>query len=109
MVSSSRFRAMFITKKHISRRTFLQISGATLGLPFLDCMVPALTAQNKTAAKPLPRLSFVYLPHGAIMDQWTPKKEGSNFELTPILQQLKPFRDQINVITGLAHAAADTS
>jgi Protein of unknown function (DUF1552) len=100
---------MFITKKHLSRRTFLNAAGASLGLPLLDCMVPALVAQDKTAAKPAPRLSFVYLPHGAIMDQWTPKKEGANFELTPILQPLKPFRDQINVITGLAHAAADTS
>jgi hypothetical protein len=100
---------MFITKKHLSRRTFLQAAGASLGLPMLDCMVPALVAQDKTAAKPALRLSFVYLPHGAIMDQWTPKKEGASFELTPILQPLKPFRDQINVITGLAHAAADTS
>src|SRR5215813_8283787 len=100
---------MFITKKHLARRTFLQAAGASLGLPFLDCMVPALVAQDKTAAKPAPRLSFVYLPHGAIMDQWTPKKDGTSFELTPILQPLKPFRDQINVITGLAHAAADTA
>ena len=67
---------MFITKKHLSRRTFLRAAGATLGLPFLDCMVPALTAQEKTAANAAPRLSFIYMPHGAIMDQWTPKKEG---------------------------------
>src|SRR5215831_2187356 len=100
---------MFITKKHLSRRTFLHAAGASLGLPLLDCMVPALVAQDKSAAKPSPRLSFVYLPHGAIMDQWTPKKEGANFELTPILQQLKPFRDQISIVSGLAHAAADTS
>src|SRR5262245_60860212 len=100
---------MLITKKHLSRRTFLQAAGATLGLPFLDCMVPALTAQTSTAAKPSPRLSFVYLPHGAIMDQWTPKKEGANFELTPILQPLKAFRDQMNIVTGLAHSAADTA
>jgi hypothetical protein len=100
---------MFIRKMHIPRRTFLQTAGATLGLPFLDCMLPALTAQDKTAAKPSPRLSFVYLPHGAIMDQWTPKKDGTNFELTPILQPLKAFRDQMNIITGLAHAAADTA
>jgi hypothetical protein len=72
-------------------------------------MVPALTAQSKTAANVSPRLSFVYLPHGAIMDKWTPKKEGTGFEFTPILESLKPFRDQINIISGLAHAAADTS
>jgi hypothetical protein len=72
-------------------------------------MVPALTAQSKTAANVAPRLSFVYLPHGAIMDKWTPKKEGTGFEFTTILESLKPFRDQINIISGLAHAAADTS
>ena len=100
---------MFVAKKYLSRRTFLQAAGATLGLPFLDCMVPALTAQSKTAAKVSPRLSFVYLPHGAIMDQWTPRKVGVNFELTSILQPLKPFRDQVNVISGLAHSSADTA
>ena len=100
---------MFITKQHLSRRTFLQAAGATLGLPFLDCMVPALAAQDKTAVRRAPRLSFVYLPHGAIMDQWTPKKQGTSFELTPILQPLKAFREQLNIISGLAHAAADTS
>src|SRR5438876_6576079 len=96
---------MFITKKHLSRRIFLEAGAATLGLPFLDCMVPALAAENKLS----PRLSFIYLPHGAIMDQWAPKKEGTSFELSPILQPLKLFRDQVNVVTGLAHAAADTS
>src|SRR5262245_40126480 len=100
---------MFITKKHLSRRTFLHAAGAALGLPFLDSMVPALTAQSKTAAKAAPRLSFVYLPHGAIMDQWTPKKDGTAFDLPPILQPLKAFRDQLNVVSGLAHPAADTS
>jgi len=100
---------VFITRKHLSRRTFLRGTGVTLALPFLDAMVPALTAQSKTAANQTPRLSFVYLPHGAIMDKWTPKKEGTGFEFTPILEALKPFRDQINIISGLAHAAADTS
>jgi Protein of unknown function (DUF1552) len=100
---------MFIAKKHLSRRTFLRVAGGTLGLPFLDCMVPALTAQEKTAANVAPRLSFVYMPHGAIMDQWTPKKDGTAFELTPILQPLKAFRDRMTVVSGLAHAAADTS
>jgi hypothetical protein len=100
---------MFVTKKFLSRRTFLQGTGAVLGLPFLDCMVPALTAQDKTAANMAPRLSFIYLPHGAIMDQWTPKKDGTAFDLTPILQPVKPFRDRMTIVTGLAHAAADTS
>src|SRR4029453_10300070 len=100
---------MFVTKAYLSRRTFLQTAGVTLGLPFLDCMVPALTAKDKTAAKRSPRLSFVYLPHGAIMDQWTPKKDGTNFELTPILQRLKAFREQLTIITGLDHAVAETA
>src|SRR6185369_15478000 len=100
---------MVITRRHLARRTFLRAAGVTLGLPFLDCMIPALTAQEKTAANAALRLSFVYMPHGAIMDQWTPKKEGTAFDLTPILQPLKPFRDRMTIITGLAHAAADTS
>jgi len=100
---------VFIHKKHLSRRTLLKGAGVTLALPFLDAMVPALTAQSRTAANAGPRLSFVYLPHGAIMDKWTPKKEGTGFEFTPILEALKPYRDQLNVISGLAHAAADTS
>jgi hypothetical protein len=96
---------VFITRKHLSRRTFLKAAGATLSLPYLDAMIPALTAQKKVG----PRLSFVYLPHGAIMDQWTPKTEGAGFELSPILEPLKAFRDKMSVISGLAHAAADTS
>jgi len=100
---------MFITKKHLSRRTFLHAAGATLALPFLDSMVPALTAQVKTAANANPRLGFVYVPHGAIMDRWTPKTEGTGFEFAPILQSLEPFRDKINIISGLGHQAADTT
>jgi hypothetical protein len=104
---------MFITKKHLSRRTFLHAAtggvGAALALPFLDSMVPALTAQVRTVANANPRLGFVYLPHGAIMDRWTPKTEGPGFEFTPILQALEPFRDNLNIISGLGHQAADTT
>src|SRR6185295_9320227 len=104
---------MFITKKHLARRTFLKAAvggvGATLSLPFLDGMVPALTAQTKTAANVNPRIGFVYVPHGAIMDRWTPKTEGAGFEFTPILQALEPFRDKLNVISGLGHQAADSA
>jgi len=91
---------MFITKKHLARRTFLKTAGAALALPFLDSMVPALTAQTRTAANANPRLGFVYVPHGAIMDRWTPKTEGAGFEFSPILQALEPFRDAVNVISG---------
>jgi hypothetical protein len=101
--------AMFITKKHLSRRTFLRGVGATLSLPFLDAMVPALTAQSKTAAAGRTRLGFVYLPHGAIMDRWTPITEGAGFEFTPILQPLEPFRDKLSVISGLHHQADTTA
>jgi hypothetical protein len=104
---------MFITKKHLSRRTFLHAAtggvGAALALPFLDSMVPALTAQTRTAANVSPRLGFVYVPHGAIMDRWTPKTEGAGFEFTPILQSLEPFRDMLNIVSGLGHQAADTT
>src|SRR5436309_5378636 len=100
---------MFLTKKHLSRRAFLRGTGVAVGLPLLDAMIPARTLLAQTAASPAPRLSFVYLPHGAIMDQWTPKTEGTAFEFSPILESLKPFRDRLNIISGLAHAAADTS
>jgi hypothetical protein len=100
---------MLITKKHISRRTLLRGMGVSLALPLLDSMVPALVAQSKTAAKPLSRLAFIYIPHGAIMDQWTPATEGAGFEFTRILKPLEPFRDRLNVVSGLGHKAADTT
>src|SRR5437867_4545529 len=98
---------MFITRKHLSRRTFLQGVGATLALPFLESMIPALTAQ--AATNPGSRLAFIYVPHGAIMDKWTPKTEGADFEFTPILKPLEPFREYVNVVSGLGHKAADST
>jgi len=95
---------MFITKKHLSRRTFLKSSGVTLALPLLESMVPAGTALAATAAAPKTRLGCIYIPHGATMDKWTPKGEGSAFEFSETLQPLAPFRDRINVISDLAHA-----
>lgn len=100
---------MFISRKHLPRRTFLRGMGATLTLPLLDAMLPAQTALRKTAANPAPRLSFVYVPHGAIMDRWTPATEGSGFQFSPILKPLEPFRDRLNVVSGLGHKAADTT
>jgi hypothetical protein len=94
---------MFITKKHVSRRTFLRGSGAMVALPFLDAMVPAQTAVRNTAAAPKTRFACFYVPHGATMDKWTPAAEGSGFTFTEILKPLEPFREQINVISGLAH------
>ena len=98
---------MFITRKHLSRRTFLQSAGATLALPFLESMIPAMTAQAATNSGT--RLGFVYIPHGAIMDKWTPKTEGSDFEFTPILKPLEPMRSYVNVVSGLGHRAADST
>jgi hypothetical protein len=100
---------MFVTKKHLPRRTFLKGVGVSLALPLLDSMIPARTLLAQTAAKPLPRLGFVYIPHGAIMAQWTPSTEGAGFEFTPILKPLEPFRDRLNVVSGLGHRAADTT
>jgi hypothetical protein len=100
---------MFVTKKHLPRRTFLKGVGVSLALPLLDSMIPARTLLAQTAAKPLSRLGFVYVPHGAIMAQWTPATEGPGFEFTPILKPLEAFRDHLNVVTGLGHRAADTT
>jgi hypothetical protein len=100
---------MMITKKHLPRRTFLRgVMGGAIALPLLDSMIPALTAATKTAASPKTRLGFMYVPHGAVMDKWTPTTEGAGFEFTPILKPLEPFRNQLNVFTGLANKAAES-
>ena len=78
----------------------------TLALPLLESMIPAATLLGQTAAKPRTRLGAIYFPHGAIMPLWTPAAEGAGFELTPILQPLKPFYSQINIISDLRHANA---
>ena len=97
----------FVTKKHLSRRTFLNGAGVTLALPLLESMIPAVAAFGQTAAAlTRTRLGCIYVPHGAIMDKWIPTTEGAGFELSEILQPLKPFHGQINVISGLEHAQA---
>jgi hypothetical protein len=95
----------FITKKHLSRRTFLRGAGVSLALPLLESMVPARTALAQTAATPRTRMGCIYIPHGATMDKWTPATEGSGFEFSEILRPLEPFRDQVCVVSDLAHAA----
>ncbi len=97
---------MFLTKKHLSRRTFLRGAGVTVALPFLESMVPAQTPLSKTAAVPKSRLSCIYIPHGATMDKWTPVTEGENFEFSEILKPLEPYRNRLCVVSGLAHAQA---
>jgi len=94
----------FLTKKHLSRRTFLKGTGVSLALPLLESMVPAGTALAATAAAPKTRLGCIYIPHGATMDKWTPKGEGTAFEFSETLQPLAAFRDRVTVISDLAHA-----
>src|SRR5215510_11653053 len=86
------------------RRTFLRGMGATIALPLLDSMVPALSA----APASTPRFSFLYIANGVIQDQWTPKTTGADYELTPILAPLAAHKSAVNVISGLAHLQADT-
>jgi len=97
---------MIVTRKSLSRRTVLRGLGATMALPLLDGMVPAFAAQNKTAARPVIRLGVMYVPMGAVMNNWTPAGEGAQFEMSPILQPLTPFRDRLLVLTGLDNEPA---
>jgi len=101
---------MFVTKKHLSRRTVLRGIGASVALPLLDAMIPARTALAHTAAGPTPKLGFIYFPHGAIMDRWTPTTEGKSFELSPLLEPLTPFKSQLTIVSGLEnkHASGPT-
>lgn len=106
---------MFLTKKHLSRRTVLKGAGVTLALPFLDAMVPAATAMAQTAAQPKLRAGFFYIPHGAIqfntahgpeMDRWTPSGSGADFRLSAIMQPLSPFKDYVSSVGNLENAAS---
>jgi hypothetical protein len=92
---------MMITKKALSRRTMLRTIGAAIPLPFLDAMVPALTALEQTAARPALRFGAVYVPNGVIPGQWFPTAEGAAFEFTPTLRPLERFRDRLLVVSGL--------
>jgi hypothetical protein len=93
---------MIITKKALPRRTFLRGMGGIMALPLLDAMVPAMTAMAATPAKPVRRLGFIYIPMGAHMPQWTPPGNGHKLdEMSPILSSMKPFVDQLTVVTNL--------
>jgi hypothetical protein len=96
---------MYITKKSLPRRTFLQAMGTAVALPFLDAMVPALSVR---AFAPTRRFGFVYVANGVIQNQWNPATTGAGFELTPILQPFATVRGHINVLSGLSHLQADT-
>ena len=98
--------------KSLSRRTLVRGMGVTLGLPLLDSMFPAF---GQSKVKPASRFQAIYVPNGMAMEYWSPKKEGTDFELTPILEPLTPFRNQLLVLSGLsanwnyAHAGASGS
>jgi hypothetical protein len=100
---------MIITGKHIHRRRFLQGLGVAIALPMLDSMVPVAFGQAAKAviAKTPKRLSFVYVPNGIVMNNWTPATAGADFALPTILQPLAPFRNQLSVISGLVNHQAD--
>ena len=92
----------YITRKHINRRTLLRGFGTALALPLLDSMVPALKAAKTTAAQPAIRLGFVYVPNGIIPGAWTPKQDGTAFEITRTMKAFEPFRENMVVLSGLA-------
>jgi Protein of unknown function (DUF1552) len=110
---------MISVKKAIPRRTVLRRLGSMVALPLFDSMVPALSALQKTAAKPINRFGVMYVPNGMIMKSYLPLTEGAHYELTPTLAALAPFREQVLVVSGLecvptpgrpggAHAKAST-
>jgi len=91
----------FLTGKSLPRRTVLRGLGATLSLPFLEAMLPVWASGGRAAAKPLHRFQAFYVPNGMAMEYWLPKGEGSTFELSPILEPLAPFRNQMLVLSGI--------
>ena len=98
---------MIITKMHLPRRAVLRGLGATLALPLLDCMVPALTAQSRTAAAPIKRFGVFYVPNGMSMPYWYPKSEGPLDQLPPTLRSLEAFKDQVLICGGLDDESAN--
>jgi len=98
---------MFITKKHISRRTVLKGAGAALALPFLEAMVPAATASAQTAATPKPRFVGCFVPHGMAPGYWVPDKVGKEFTYPFCFKPLEPFRDQTTIMSGLHSRSAE--
>src|SRR5436305_1658594 len=95
---------MFISKLSLSRRTFLRGAGAAVALPLLDAMVPAFTPLAKAAAAPRTRFGAIYIPNGAIVDELFPKSFGTNWEFTPILKPLEPFKDQLVIVNNLTRS-----
>jgi len=100
---------MFVFKKQVSRRAVLKGVGATIALPLLDAMNPAATAWAQTPVGATPRrLAFIGFPHGAIMDRWSPPQIGTNFEMSPILGPLEPYRQHLTIVSGLRNKQGET-
>src|SRR4051812_8446104 len=100
---------MFVFKKKLSRRTVLKGAGATIALPLLDAMMPTGTALAQSAARPSPRLAFVYFPHGALQDEWQPARVGRDFDFPFILKPLEPVREYVTVVSGLRNKGGESS
>ena len=98
---------MIITKMALPRRSFLRGMGATLALPFLDAMVPALSAAAPGQSR-VTRLGFVYAPNGTYLPNFHPATTGKGYEMTPVLQALEPFRNDMVVLSGLSNKGAET-
>jgi hypothetical protein len=96
---------MFVTRKHLTRRTVLRGAGTALALPLLDAMIPARTALAQTAAKPTPHLGFIYFPHGAVMNRWTPTGEGAIGEFGEILKPLDKYKAMTTVFSNIDNQA----
>jgi uncharacterized protein DUF1552 len=100
---------MFVFKKQVSRRAVLKGVGATIALPLIDAMNPAATAWAQTSVGSTPkRLAFIGFPHGAIMDRWSPPQTGTNYEMSPILQPLEPYRQHLTIVSGLRNKQGET-
>jgi hypothetical protein len=100
---------MFLSKKHLSRRTVLKGAGATIALPLLDAMIPAGTVLAQTVAAASPRLAFVYFPHGALHEEWTPTRTGRDFEFPFILKPLEGLREYLTVVSGLRNKGGESA
>ena len=100
---------MFITKKYLDRRTVLRGMGVSVALPLLDAMIPASTALGQTAAAPKPRMGFVYFPHGAVMQHWSPTATGTGFELTKILEPAAKHRASMTIVSGLRNKGGESN
>ena len=98
---------MNIFKKTLPRRTLLRGLGASLALPLLDSMVPALSSASAQTAQPAKRLGVVYVPNGMAMKSWTPATEGANFEITRILRPMAAYQDRMLVLSGLNGASSN--